>query len=153
MGNKRDWIELRQDLLHERDVAEYLRHPRAGAISVFAGTTRQFTGGRETERLEYECYEEMALAEMRRIVRNARSRWPLHRVCILHRLGEVPVTESSVIVGVSSTHRKDSFPACRYLIDTLKGQVPIWKREYYTDGTTEWVGGNLPGPASVKTIR
>lgn len=146
MGSERDWIALSRDLLHEQDVTAYLRHPHAGAISVFFGTTRQFTGKRETERLEYDCYQEMALAEMRRIVRDARSRWPLLRVCVLHRLGVVPVTESSVIVGVSSAHRKDSFPACRYLIDTLKGQVPIWKREHYADGTTEWVGGDLPGP-------
>ncbi len=144
MGEERDWIELRGDILSEGEVVARLRHPGAGALSLFAGTTRQFTAGRETERLEYDCYQEMALAEMQRIVRDARSRWLLLHVCVLHRLGVVPVTESSVIVGASSAHRKDAFPACRYLIDTLKGQVPIWKREHYADGTTEWVSGRLP---------
>ena len=72
------------------------------------------------------------------------TRWPVERVCLLHRLGIVPPAEASVVVGVATPHRADAFAACRFLIDTLKQQVPIWKREVYADGSTEWVEGSAP---------
>ena len=81
----------------------------------------------------------MAEREMARLCTEALGRWPLERACLLHRLGEVPVAEASVIVGASSPHRAAAFEACRWLIDSLKETVPIWKREHYADGSVEWV--------------
>ena len=121
-----------------------LQTPRAGGVAIFVGTTRQWTAGEETVRLEYEGYEAMALKEMHRLADEAAARWPIERLCIVHRLGVVPPAEASVVVGVATPHRAEAFEACRYLIDTLKQQVPIWKREVYADGTTEWVEGATP---------
>ena len=140
----REWIELTTDEIDSGAVAEFLRHRGAGALALFLGTTRQFTGDRETTRLEYECYESMALDKMRSLSSDAMGRWPLLRVCIIHRLGVVPIAQTSVIVGVASAHRSTAFEACQYLIDTLKKEVPIWKREHYVDGSAEWISGGSP---------
>lgn len=133
------WILLTEQRLDSSAAAEFLRDESAGGIDLFLGTTRRFTAGRETERLEYEAYGSMAVDEMRRLAEAAAERWPLAKVVVHHRTGVVAVTESSVIVGSSSPHRKDAFDATRYLIDTLKREVPIWKREHFADGETEWV--------------
>lgn len=146
------WIFLTRSVLGESDAREYLRVSESGGICLFAGTTRGITkaagrqdgaGAVKTTRLEYDCYPEMAVAEMQRLVATAIEKWDVRRVTMFHRLGPVPVAESSVLIGVSSPHRNDAFIACRYLIDSLKESVPIWKKEYFEDGTTEWVG--VPG--------
>ncbi len=112
---------------------------------MFAGTTRQWTQGRETLRLEYESYEPMALKVMHELLDEAEKRWPVLRGCLLHRLGKVPIAEVSVIAGVATPHRADAFEAARFLIDRLKSQVPIWKREHWADGLTDWImGDTLP---------
>lgn len=138
------WFLLQNEPLDVGEAFAFLQTPKAGGIDLFVGTTRQWTAGKETTRLEYDCYEAMALKEMERLAEEAQARWPVERVCILHRLGVVPPAEASVVVGVATPHRADAFDACRYLIDALKVQVPIWKREVYADGQTEWV----EGPAS-----
>ena len=138
------WFLLQHDPLDVGAAFAFLQTPRAGGIDLFVGTTRQWTADKETVRLEYDCYEAMALKEMERLAREAQSRWPVERVCILHRLGLVPPAQASVVVGVATPHRADAFDACRFLIDTLKQQVPIWKREVYADGQTEWVEGAVP---------
>ncbi len=106
---------------------------------MFVGTARRWTGERETERLVYEAYEPMALAELQRLADEAAGRWPVCRVVLAHRLGEVPVGEAAVFVGVACAHRAEAFDACRWLIDTLKEDVPIWKRETLADGSQTWV--------------
>ena len=133
------WILLTERTLDSSAAVEFLRDESAGGIDLFLGTTRRFTAGRETERLEYEAYGSMAVDEMKRLAEKAAVRWPLAKVVVHHRTGVVAVTESSVIVGVSSPHRKDAFDATRFLIDTLKTEVPIWKREHFADGESEWV--------------
>lgn len=133
------WILLTEQPLDTAAAADFLRDVRAGGIDLFLGTTRRFTGDRETERLEYEAYGNMAVDEMKRLADKAAARWPLAKVVVHHRTGVVSVMESSVIVGTSAPHRKDAFEATRFLIDVLKEEVPIWKRERYTDGETEWV--------------
>ena len=138
------WLLLQHSPLNVGTAFAFLQTPRAGGIDLFVGTTRQWTGDKETVRLEYDCYAAMALKEMERLAGEAQARWPVERVCILHRLGIVPPAEASVVVGVATPHRADAFAACRYLIDTLKQQVPIWKREVYADGETEWVEGPVP---------
>lgn len=121
-----------------------LQTPAAGGVALFAGTTRQWTAGRETTRLEYESYGPMALREMDRLAEEAATRWPVEQLCIWHRLGAVPPAEPSVIVGVATPHRAEAFAACHFLIDALKEHVPIWKREVYADGREEWVEGGTP---------
>lgn len=101
--------------------------PEAGALVIFSGIVRATEGDRTIGHLDYEHYEGMAQKETRALVEEARRRWPLRRVGIVHRIGAVPVAEASVIVAVSSGHRAESFAAARFLIDELKKSVPIWK--------------------------
>jgi molybdopterin synthase catalytic subunit len=122
----------------------FLRTDAAGGLNLFVGTTRRWTGDKETVRLAYDAYAPMAAKTMYALADEAAARWPVLRTCVLHRLGEVPPPEASVVIGVACAHRAAAFEACRWLIDTLKGQVPIWKREHYADGTTEWVQGQAP---------
>lgn len=137
-------IELTHEPIAVDRAVAYLVDERCGGQAVFLGTTRRWTDGRETETLDYEAYEPMALSEMRRLVESAAAKWSVHRAVLIHRLGRVGAGEASVLVGVATPHRADAFAACRYLIDTLKARVPIWKKERYADGTTEWVRGTLP---------
>lgn len=138
------WVEITESSLKGEPVVSFLSTPAAGGVDIFVGTTRQWTGRRETLRLEYECYPAMARAEILRILQVAQKRWPVERACVLHRLGVVPVAEASVIIGVATPHRAEAFAATRFLIDTLKRQVPIWKREVLTDGHEEWIEGDEP---------
>mmetsp|Transcript_57212 Transcript_57212/g.92683 ORF Transcript_57212/g.92683 Transcript_57212/m.92683 type:complete len:155 (-) Transcript_57212:71-535(-) len=110
-----------------------------GAITTFSGTTRNHFDGREVVRLEYEAYEPMALKEMQRIAQeilDGACGTCVRRVACAHRLGVVPLGEASVLIAVASEHRGEGFDACRYMIDTLKAKVPIWKKEIYADGST-----------------
>ncbi len=105
-----------------------------GALCLFVGLVRDHNRGRTVVRLEYEAYEEMALPLMEEIAAETRRRWPVTDVRIVHRLGSLDVGEPSVAVAVASPHRDEAFAACRYAIDTLKATVPIWKKEFYSDG-------------------
>jgi molybdopterin synthase catalytic subunit len=105
-----------------------------GALCLFVGVVRDHNDGRRVLRLEYEAYEEMALPLMEKIAAEARTRWPVTDVRLVHRLGRLEIGETSVAVAVVSPHRGDAFAACRYAIDTLKATVPIWKKEFYADG-------------------
>jgi len=133
------WILVTSDRLEVSSADQDLRSERVGAICIFVGTTRRFTGERESEQLRYEAFSEMAILEMERLAQEARERWPVTKVVLHHRLGVVKPTEASVLVGVSAPHRAESFEACRFLIDTLKERVPVWKREVLEDGRLEWV--------------
>ena len=111
----------------------------AGAVVLFLGTTREFTQGRRTASLDYECYPEMATAKLAELEAQARNLWPLTGCAIVHRLGHLELGEASIAIAVSSPHRQDAFEAGKWLIDTIKEDVPIWKRENWEDGTSEWV--------------
>lgn len=137
------WMRLQTEPLDVAEVLRFLQTPAAGGIDLFVGTTRRWTDGRETSRLSYEAYEPMALKEMQELADEVRSRWSAERVCLWHRIGEVPPPEVSVILGVATPHRAEAFAATRFLIDTLKERVPIWKKEVYADGATEWVTGTM----------
>jgi molybdopterin synthase catalytic subunit len=115
----------------------------AGAIVLFLGTTREFTHGRQTASLDYECYPEMAEKKLAELEAEARRRWPLTRCSIVHRLGHLELGEASIAIAVSSPHRHDAFAAGQWLIDTIKEVVPIWKCENWADGATEWVHPGL----------
>jgi len=116
-----------------------VRDPAAGAVVVFVGTTRNENAGRRVVRLEYEAYTAMAKREIGKLAHTAQRRWKLRKVAIEHRIGVVPVGEASVAIAVSAGHRAPAFAACRWLIDTLKELVPIWKREHFRGGQI-WIG-------------
>jgi len=117
--------------------------PAAGAVVLFLGTVREMTGGRQTLRLHYECYPEMAEKKLAELEAEAHSRWPLVVAVVMHRLGRLELGEASVAVAVSSAHRDVAFEAGRWLIDTLKETVPVWKQEHWADGSTEWIHPGL----------
>ena len=119
--------------------------PAAGGIDLFIGTTRNHHQGRRVLRLEYEAYVPMALAEMENIAVEAVRRWGLLRAGAVHRNGPVGIGEASVAIACSAAHRAEAFEACRFVIDALKRDVPIWKKEYYADGEA-WVGEPEGGP-------
>lgn len=119
---------------------EEASHPHAGAVAVFEGTVRNHHEGRDVLRLEYEAHQTVAEKEGARVVEEARKRYGLDFARAIHRVGPLKITESAVIVVVSSPHRAEAFDACRYIIDEIKHRVPIWKKEYYVDGTSGWVG-------------
>jgi len=118
-----------------------------GAVVVFDGTVRDNTRGRATLHLDYEAYEEMAEKQIRDLAAEARSRFGVRHVTVVHRLGRLQVGETSVLIVVASAHRAPAFDACRWLIDTLKKTVPIWKRETFADGVV-WAPGE-PFPESL----
>jgi molybdopterin synthase catalytic subunit len=123
--------------------------PTDGALCLFVGVVRDHNGGRRVLRLEYEAYEEMALPLMEKIAAEARERWRITQVRIVHRLGRLEVGEASVAVAVASPHRREAFEACRYAIDTLKASVPIWKKEFYADGEVWLEGVGAPAPITL----
>ncbi|MEX2307397.1 MAG: molybdenum cofactor biosynthesis protein MoaE, partial [Pirellulales bacterium] len=132
-------IRLTNDPIDTAALIDAARHPEAGAVVLFLGTTRELTDGRQTVALDYEAYREMAERQLADLETEARRRWPVLECRIVHRLGRVAPTEASVAIAVSTPHRADAFAAGQWLIDSLKQGVPIWKREQWADGTTEWV--------------
>lgn len=115
--------------------------PDCGAVVVFLGTTRDHHQGRRVVRLAYEGYEPMALAALETLERGAASRFEIATCRIVHRLGDVPLTEASVVVVTTAAHRAAAFDAARWAMDELKRSVPIWKKEFYAEGGEEWVEG------------
>ena len=135
-----DCIRLTTEPLSERAMRDAVGDAGAGAIVLFSGVVRDHTGGRRVKFLEYEAHAPMAEAKMREIAAAAHGRWPaLQRIAIVHRVGRLEIGESSVMIAVSSPHRRDAFEACHFAIDTLKRTVPVWKKEYFEDGEV-WVG-------------
>jgi molybdopterin synthase catalytic subunit len=117
------------------DIASLLVPTAAdGALCTFVGVVRDHNAGKSVLYLEYEAFEEMARPLMEEIAAEARRRWPITAIAMVHRLGRLQIGEASVVVTVTSPHRGDAFAACRYAIDTLKATVPIWKKEFYADG-------------------
>jgi molybdopterin synthase catalytic subunit len=141
-GGNADIIELTTQPINSRQLAQRLLQPAAGAIVTFDGITRGQNGEREVLYLEYEAYEPMALKVMGQIAAEAHQQWPILQLALVHRLGQVAVSETSVAIVVLTAHRKAAFAANEFLINRLKEIVPIWKREYFTDGAV-WVDPQL----------
>ena len=119
------------------DLAKYINYvsaPQAGAIATFSGTTRDTFDGKEVVELRYEAYVPMAVKCIKSICSSARLSWNLHSMVVAHRLGPVPVGETSVFIAVSAVHRADALEACKFVIDEVKASVPIWKKEVYSNG-------------------
>lgn len=139
-------VELVREPIDVADVLAFVNSSQAGAVVLFLGTTREFTGGRQTASLDYDAYGAMADRKLAELASDACGRWPIVACAIVHRLGPVALGEASVAIAVSTPHRQDAFEAGKWLIDMLKIVVPIWKQEKWADGTTEWVhpGLNVP---------
>jgi molybdopterin converting factor subunit 1 len=143
-----DVYQLVRQPINAREIAESVKAPEDGAVVVFDGFVRNSFKGKRTLYLEYEAYEPMAYAKMREIGAQIRARFPIHRLAIWHRLGRLEIGETSVLIAVSSAHRREAFEACRYAIDTLKRAVPIWKKEYFVGGAV-WAEGETPSQEAI----
>jgi molybdopterin synthase catalytic subunit len=132
-------VRLTPEPIDHHALTEQVRRPGCGAVVTFLGTVRDLTDGRVTVALDYEAYPGMAEKKMAEIEREARARWPVGEMALVHRTGRLAVGEVSVAVAVSCPHRGEAFEACRFAIDRLKEVVPIWKQENWADGRTEWV--------------
>lgn len=133
------------------EIVASIKRPEDGAIAVFDGIVRDNSRGRKTIYLEYEAYEQMALKQMEELIEEALKRFPARDARIVHRLGRIEIGESSVFIAVASAHRAAAFDACRWLIDTLKKTVPIWKKEYFEDGAV-WADGE-PFPENIAATK
>lgn len=131
-------IKITDKPIDVQKVIDSVASLEAGAINTFIGTVRNTAHDKQVVWLEYEVYESMAVAEIRKIIEQAAQRWPLLGWAVTHRIGTLKPGEVAVVIAVSSPHRKDSFDACQYIIDTIKKTVPIWKKEVFEDGE-EWV--------------
>jgi len=128
-----------------QDLVNYVSDPEAGAIATFIGTTRNNNEGRRVIALDYDGYVQMAEKELARIGDDAKTKWPICKMAIVHRLGPVQITEASVIIAVSAGHRDAAFAACRFAIEEIKKTVPIWKKEVYEGGEI-WIGTQTGQP-------
>jgi molybdopterin synthase catalytic subunit len=132
-------VRLTHSVIDYHALTEQVRLPNCGAVVTFLGTVRELTDGKQTVALEYEAYGGMAEKKMSEIEQDTRGRWPVGEMVMVHRLGRLEVGEVSVAVALSCPHRAQAFEACRHAIDRLKELVPIWKKENWADGKTEWV--------------
>jgi len=120
-------------------IGNQIRTDRDGALIIFEGVVREGSRGKTVKGLVYEAYGTMALRQMERLAEEARGRWPITDLAIVHRLGHLAVGEVSVVIAVAAAHRGEAFDACEWVIDELKRTVPIWKKEIYTEGEA-WIG-------------
>ena len=132
------------------NVLQQIKRPEDGAAVVFEGVVRNHSRGRRTLYLDYEAYEPMALKQMKEIVGEALARFQVRDIALVHRLDRLEIGETSVMIVVAAAHRSAAFEACRWLIDTLKRTVPIWKKEYFEDGAV-WADGE-PFPAEIPRL-
>src|SRR4051794_19669646 len=138
---------IQRERIDSEAILQAIKQPEDGAVTLFDGIVRDSTRGRRTLYLNYEAYEGMALKQMEGLAQHALANYKIRDVRLVHRLGRLEIGETSVLIVVASGHRGAAFDACRYLIDTLKKQVPIWKKEYFEDGAV-WADGE-PFPDSV----
>ena len=144
----KDWLSILNTPLPTAQVVTFATSDAdAGGVAVFLGTTRSEadTAGHLVA-LEYEAYAELAAKQLADLAARARQRWPILKLALLHRTGHVGLAEPSVVIAVSTPHRAEAFEACRWLIDTLKAEVAVWKKEVWSDGTTTWVDPTPPTP-------
>jgi len=152
-GNHQQRVSITSDPIDQAAVLRAIKHHEDGAIALFDGIVRNNSRGRSTEYLVYDAYTEMALKQMEVLAARAMEQYKVRDVRIIHRIGRLEIGETSVVIVVASAHRAAAFDACRWLIDTLKKTVPIWKKEHFTDGAV-WADGEpfpkeiLPAPST-----
>jgi molybdopterin converting factor subunit 1 len=139
-GTDKDRYQITSERILAAELARSLQVPEDGAVVTFEGVVRNNSNGRKTLYLEYEAYEPMAVRKMEEIGAEAREKFAINSVGIVHRTGRLEIGETSVAIVVTAAHRRPAFEACQYLIDRLKQVVPVWKKEYFEDGAI-WVEG------------
>ncbi len=144
---RRRYSSIVREVIDASRILNGLKRGEDGAVLVFEGVVRNQTRGRKTLYLDYEAYEEMAIEQMESLASQALEQFQIRDVAIVHRLGRIEIGETSVLIAVLSAHRAAAFEACRWLIDTLKQMVPIWKKEHFEDGAV-WADGE-PFPAEI----
>jgi molybdopterin synthase catalytic subunit len=137
-------VRLTHEPIDFHALTDQVIRPDCGGVVLFLGTVREVTAGRTTVALDYEAYPDMAEKKLTEIERETRDRWPVGDLAIVHRLGHLELADVSVAVAVSCPHRAQAFEACRHVIDRVKEIVPIWKKENWADGSTEWVHPGAP---------
>jgi len=133
--NESFFVDVKETSLSIKNASDFVKHPEAGAVNIFVGTTRNHHGGKRVIELYYDCYRDMAIRELRRIAVHVLESYDLKRVWMVHRSGLVPVGEASIILAVSSAHRKDAFTATAEAMNLIKRDVPIWKKETFENKT------------------
>jgi len=134
-------IHISDKPLELEKITQLVTDDACGAIDIFVGTVRDQTKGKKVLQLDFEAYEKMAVSEMAKLAEEAAERWPVKKMAIHHRVGSLSIGETAVIIAVSTPHRNASFEACKFVIDTLKQTVPIWKKEIFEDGEV-WVAAH-----------
>lgn len=132
-------FKMTNEVIHHQDYHGHCEDERSGAFVSFDGRVRNHNEGLEVSSLEYQCYHSMAEKEGNLIIKEAQEKFDVHQVYCVHREGHLKIGETAVWVGVSSSHRKEAFEACQFIIDQVKLRVPIWKKEHYLDKAPEWV--------------
>ena len=134
-------VKITSKKLNQQDCYDFVQDESCGGITVFVGTVRNSTKNKSVTLLDFSAYESMALKEMQKIADLALEKFSIHKIAIHHAIGELKIGEIPVIIAVSSAHRKATFEACEFAIDTLKETVPIWKKEHFKDGEV-WVNSH-----------
>lgn len=134
----KDFVDVVENKLSVEDITARATSPTSGAISLFVGTTRDNFDGKTVLRLEYEAYMPMAKKKMLETCQLIRDKWDVENIVMIHRIGVVPVGEASIVIAVSSPHRKESLEAVHFAIDHVKATVPVWKKEIYGDNSSSW---------------
>ncbi len=140
-------IRITRDPLDPEPFVQHVRRDESGAVALFLGVARNNNLGRRVLRLEYDAYPEMAERKLRQVAEEMASRWPVTDIAIAHRIGRLEIGETSLVVAVSSPHRKEAFDACQQTVDRIKEVVPIWKKEVWEGGET-WIEGEKQKKAS-----
>jgi molybdopterin synthase catalytic subunit len=145
-----DWIDILPTPLPTSKAIDVVSDPRAGGIALFLGTTRaeKNAQGQDLQSLDYEAYLEMAIPQLQTLAQASRSQWPIIKQVILHRTGRVELAQPSVLIAVASPHRHEAFAACQFIIDAIKADVAIWKKEIWSDGSGTWVQPQIPQPST-----
>lgn len=132
------YTTIRQD-----EIMQSLYHPEAGAVLTFLGTVRAESEKRPIAYLDYEAHEVLAEKEMEKIVSEAKNKWEILELALVHRLGRIPVGETSLLIGIATRHRDEAYPASRFILEAVKHRVPIWKKEVFTDQSVSWTRGEV----------
>lgn len=139
---EKNLFNIVHDTISVEEVKNQVSRREAGAITLFVGTVREFTKGKRTLSLEYQAYESMAVKMLSQIGKEIKGRWPDTCVAITHRIGKLEISDIAIVIAVSSPHRKTAYKANEYTIERIKQIVPIWKKEFWEDGT-RWIGDQL----------
>jgi len=136
--NERIYLEVTSAKINPGRMYDFVVCEHAGAVDLFIGTVRDTFNGRAVKSIEYHSYPEMTERVLESIAEQAIAHWPIEKIAVQHRIGHLGLAEASVIIAVSSVHRSEAFSACRFIIEEIKAHAPIWKKEFFADGTKEW---------------